>query len=395
MRHGRRSLGAIGAIAFGTIALLLSGGFIEWILLDFREHIIRSQLGHIQIAKRGYKSLGSADPYSYVLRADDSTLAALAGVPGVRVAAPRLSFNGLVSAGDVTLSFLGSGLDATLEQELSTGVSIRSGQGLSASDPKGVLIGSGLAAALRIKPGDPLVLVVNTASGSVNAVDATVRGTFSSVAKAYDDSAIRLPIGLARQLLKVQGLHTLVLLLERTEDTENALIKMRPSAEAAGLEIASWSTLADFYNKTKVLFSQQIGVLRGVIALIVVLSVSNTMIMSVFERTWEIGTLMAIGDTRRHILASFLHEGALLGALGGAIGLIVGVALAAMISAIGVPMPPPPGMAEGYIGRVLLTPRLAIEALAIAVITTLIAAAYPAWRAARLPIVDALRHNRA
>jgi len=153
-------------------------------------------------------------------------------------------------------------------------------------------------------------------------------------------------------------------------------------------------TLADFYNKTKVLFSQQIGVLRGVIALIVVLSVSNTMIMSVFERTWEIGTLMAIGNTRRSILTSFLHEGALLGVLGGAIGLAIGFVLALVISAIGVPMPPAPGMVEGYIGRILITPRLAIEALAIAVITTLIAAAYPAWRAARLPIVDALRHNR-
>ena len=189
-------------------------------------------------------------------------------------------------------------------------------------------------------------------------------------------------------------MHTLVLLLERTEDTDAVLAALRQRAEKAGLELVPWSTLADFYNKTKLLFSQQIGVLRAIIALIVVLAVSNTMVMNVIERTWEIGTMMALGASRRHILLSFMHEAALVGILGGVLGLALGIALAIAISAIGIPMPPPPGMVEGYTGRILLTPGLALEALAVAVSTTLIAAAYPAWRAARLPVVDALRHNR-
>ena len=83
-----------------------------------------------------------------------------------------------------------------------------------------------------------------------------------------------------------------------------------------------------------------------------------------------------------------------MGVLGGSIGVAVGVALGIMISAVGVPMPAPPGMAQGYVGEVRLTFSLLIDAFALAVVTTLIASFYPAWNASRMVIVDALRHLR-
>ena len=89
----------------------------------------------------------------------------------------------------------------------------------------------------------------------------------------------------------------------------------------------------------------------------------------------------------------FLAEGILLGLIGGTLGVAAGAALAMGISSIGIPMPPPPGMSHGFNGGILLTGALAFGALAIAVGTTLIASVYPARKAARLPIVDALRHN--
>ena len=115
--------------------------------------------------------------------------------------------------------------------------------------------------------------------------------------------------------------------------------------------------------------------------------------MNVLERTWEIGTSMALGVTRRSILMLFIVEGLFLGVLGGGAGLAIGTLLAAIISAIGIPMPPPPGMRHGFTGGVLLTWALALGAFALAVGTTLGASVYPARKAARLPIVDALRHN--
>jgi putative ABC transport system permease protein len=68
--------------------------------------------------------------------------------------------------------------------------------------------------------------------------------------------------------------------------------------------------------------------------------------------------------------------------------------LAQIISSIGIPMPPPPGKTHGYTGGILVTVPIAIEALVLAVATTLLASVYPAWRASRMQIVDALRHNR-
>jgi putative ABC transport system permease protein len=116
--------------------------------------------------------------------------------------------------------------------------------------------------------------------------------------------------------------------------------------------------------------------------------------MSVLERTSEIGTMMALGTTRATILRRFLGEGTVLGIAGGAIGALIGVAGAIAISAIGIPMPPPPGVAHGFVGEVRTTFPLVADAFVLAVVTTLIASVYPAWKASRMVIVDALRHAR-
>jgi putative ABC transport system permease protein len=112
------------------------------------------------------------------------------------------------------------------------------------------------------------------------------------------------------------------------------------------------------------------------------------------ERTGEIGTAMALGFKRRTILRVFVAEAAVLGLIGGVSGLLLGLLLAKGISTIGIPMPPPPGMARGFTGEILVTSQLAADALALAFATTLLASLYPAWKASRMEIVNALRHNR-
>jgi len=130
-----------------------------------------------------------------------------------------------------------------------------------------------------------------------------------------------------------------------------------------------------------------------IIAVIIVLSISNMLAMSVMERTGEIGTLLAIGFRRREILVQFALEGLLLGIAGGVAGALVGCALAESISAVGIPMPPPPGMTEGYSAAIRLTASGVAQAFAIGFLTTVVAGLYPAWKASRLPIVDSLRRN--
>jgi putative ABC transport system permease protein len=102
---------------------------------------------------------------------------------------------------------------------------------------------------------------------------------------------------------------------------------------------------------------------------------------------------MALGATRGSVLRRFLCEGLALGVVGGATGLVVGVFLAIVISAVGIPMPPPPGMSQGYNGEIKLTAALVASAFGLACLTALLASVYPAWKASRLVIVDALRRN--
>jgi putative ABC transport system permease protein len=394
-RHKRRSRLSIGAVAFGIAALILASGFIEWIFYDFRETTIKSQLGHLQIVRPNYFEVGKADPYAFLLPKNlPKFVEQRSDLYQVTVAVPRLGFSGLISHGEATLSFIGEGIDPEEQVYFGDALQISAGNHLSSDQPNQFILGEGLARNLGVQEGDKVVLLVNTTSGSINAIEGTVGGLFSTVTKSYDDNALRLPIDTARKLLRAQGAHSWVVLLNDTDQTDSVLAKLRNSLPSDQFEILPWYELADFYNKTTVLFTKQVQAIKVIIALIILLSISNTMTMSVMERTGEIGTAMALGVKRSGILHLFLSEGAMIGAIGGLLGVLLGFLLASFISSIGIPMPPPPGMARGYTGEILVTMNMTIEALTLSILTTLVASFYPAWKASRMQIVDALRHNR-
>ena len=394
VRQRRRSAIAIAAVAFGITALILANGFIEWIFLDFRESTIKSQLGHLQIVRPGYHDTGKADPYAFLLPDAVPELETPNEPQQIKAVAPRLSFSGLISHGDATLSFIGDGDDPRQQEVFGDALQISAGRNLSADDPLGIIVGEGLARNLGANVGDQVILLASTALRGTNGVEVTIRGLFSTVTKSYDDSALRMPIDTARQLIRTKGSHVWIVLLNDTMQTDIMLAKLRDKLQKNNFEIVPWYELADFYNKTVILFTKQVQGIRIIIALIILLSISNTMTMSVMERIGEIGTSMALGTKRTSIMRLFLSEGTLLGCLGGLLGLIVGLLLASTISSIGIPMPPPPGMARGYTGEILVTWNVALESLALVIGTTLLASIYPAWKASRMLIVDALRHNR-
>ena len=395
-RHRMRSAVALGAVGFGVISLLLAGGFIEWIFFAMARDTIHSLLGHIQIAHRGYFEEGSSDPFAFLLPARSDLETRVADLPEVKVITSRLTFSGLVSHQDATVSFLAEGVEPEKEADLSRSLNISQGTNLLANDANGVIVGEGLAANLGVKVGDTVALLVNTPSGGMNAVEGHIVGLFFTLSRAYDDVALRLPLVTARKLLRVDGSHRWVILLNDTAKTDSVLRELRTqfSRTTPPLEFKSWRELADFYNKTVALYTQQMNVVKFIIALIVILSISNTMTMNVLERTGEIGTLMALGTKKKEILKLFVSEGLALGVLGGAAGILIGVLLAVVISAVGIPMPPAPGMSHGFTAEILVNNTLVIEAFVLAALTAIGASIYPAIKASRLNIVDALRHNR-
>src|SRR5204862_7589872 len=110
LRHRRRSLIAVLSVAFGITAMVVATGFTEWMFLDFREAMIESQYGRIQISRPGFQENGTADPYRFVLPPATGAKAS-EGVSHLRSLAPRLMLTGLVSRGESTVSFTGEGFD--------------------------------------------------------------------------------------------------------------------------------------------------------------------------------------------------------------------------------------------------------------------------------------------
>lgn len=392
-RNTHRTVVAVLTVACGIVAFLLAGGFIHWVFHDMREATIHSQLGHVQVVRPGYFDKGIADPYAYLLPGQSAEKNRIEQIPGVISVAERLAFNGLASFGDTSIGFIGEGIDPVREKPISKRVKIVAGRDLERADERSVLLGEGLARSLSAKPGDRIVLLGTAANGGANAIEVTVVGTFSTIYKDYDEQALRLPIVLARKLMRVDGATSWVILLDRTEGTEKAVTALSALLPEQQFELVPWSKLADFYNKTVTLFSKQVSVVKIIIGLIIVLTISNTQTMSVLERTVEIGTSLAIGLRRSMIMRLFIVEGVLIGVLGALIGVTSGFLLSKAISAVGIPMPPPPGMAHGYLGEILVGPGLMLDAAILGVVTTLLASIFPAWKAGRMNIVDALRTN--
>lgn len=393
LRHRRRSMIAILSVGFGIAALVVASGFIEWMFVDFREATIESQYAHIQVTRPNYHENGRADPFKYLLP-EDTAAAQLGKVAHARSWGPRLGFTGLVSRGDSTVSFVGEGYNPATDLTGDRSLRIVDGKKLGAADQDKIMLGKGLATQLGAKAGDPVVVLVDNPNSGLNAIDATVAGIFESVSRAYDDSAVLVHIAAARNLLKVPGAHSWLVYLDETKNSAAAAAELRVGLDAKQYEVRTWDQLAEFYARAVDLFRQQLDVVRFIVIAIILLGISNTMMMSVMERTGEIGTSMALGIKRRALLGQFVLEGGLIGLIGGLGGLMLAFLIGLGIDIMHIEMPPPPGLTRGYIAHVLMTPGIVIEAMLIAVLTTTLASFYPAWKASRMVIVDAIRQNK-
>jgi putative ABC transport system permease protein len=157
--------------------------------------------------------------------------------------------------------------------------------------------------------------------------------------------------------------------------------------------VRTWVELNDFYEKTVALYERQFGVLQLITLAMVLLSVANSVNMSVFERVGEFGTMRALGDNSGTVFRLVLTESLVLGVVGATLGVVVGIVLAYAISAVGIPMPPPPNANLGYTAFIRVVPSLVAMSFAVGLAAATLAAFLPALKVSRTPLVDALRSN--
>ncbi len=389
LRNRRRSAITLTVIVFGAVGLILFGGYKARTFYGLRESTINGRIGHMQIFKAGYAKSQSQKPLDRALDDAAAIRKEIERDPRVKMTAAQITLMGLISNGEKSETFIATAVEPPKERAMSS-QRITAGKELPDNEADAVMIGKGLAESMHVKPGDYLTLMTTTTAGSLNAMDVRVAGIFMTGVKEYDERAVKMPIAGAQQLLQTTKIEKLLVFLKNTDDT--AAAHQLIASRVKGIEIKEWSELAPFYHQVVALYNGIFGFLGIVVFAIVVFSVANTILMSVFERTREIGTLMAMGTTRGRLRAMFMAEGVGIGIIGGLLGLTIGVLLAMLINRGNVMLPPPPGYTVGYRLQIMMQPPVLITAFLVSFITATISSILPALKASRLKIVDALGH---
>lgn len=393
-RQKVRTAATLAAIAIGVSGLILAGGFVNDIFVQLGKAIIHSQTGHIQITRVGYSENKTRAPEKFLIKDGDELKSKLTSqIPGIDQSISRLGFTGVINNGRRDLGIVGEGIEPDGEAKLGTFLNYIEGRALTGTDHDGIVVGDGVAKSLGLKIGDRVTIVMTLAAGAVNTLDFELVGIFQSFSKEFDSRAVRIPLDVAKTLMDTDGIHLLVVQLSDTESTSSTVASMKQLLANQGLDVTPWYALSDFYEKTVDLYDRQFGVLRLIILIMVLLSVINSMNMTLFERTREFGTMRAIGDRSDWVFRLIMIESFWLGLLGGLLGIILGCLAALGISAIGIPMPPPPNANLGYTALIRLDSTSVLTAGAVGFIASMLAAIIPARRAAKADIVEALRHG--
>jgi putative ABC transport system permease protein len=387
-RNRRRSAITLAVIVFGAVGLILFGGYKAVTFRSLRESTIRGRLGHLQLFGAGHEK-GSQKPLEHALENVAAIRARIEQDPRVESTAAQITLMGLISNGDKSETFVATAVEPSKDRVM-RGQELVEGTQLPDDEPDAVVLGKGLARSMNVRIGDYVTLMTPTVTGSLNAVDVRVAGIFQTGVKELDERAVKLPLAGAQQLLQTRKVEKLLIFLRDTETTD----AVRADIERMKLpvDVKSWSELASFYHQVVLLYNGIFGFLGLIVFAIVVFSVANTIVMSIFERTREIGTLMAIGVTRSRVWRMFFLEGLLTGVLGGVLGVAAGMLIAALINSGHIMLPPPPGYTVGYRLHILLQPPVLMTAFLISLVTSTLSSILPALKASRLKVVDALGH---
>jgi putative ABC transport system permease protein len=403
-RNRRRSLITLSAVLLGVTAVLVTRGITDGFLRLMVDDVVRGRTGALQIHATGYMASVDALPLEPSMAYEPALLKRVRAVPGVSGVSGRLIFAGLVSNGLSQTTFIGRGLDLERERQAVPrfGFEVRAGgRVLAPGDHAHALLGSELARSFRAVPVgqqekdegsvDRVTLAASSPKGRANSMDVAVEGLSESTLPFENKRVVTVPLKLAQELLGMQGRVTeLAVAVDDLNELDRIAADLREEL-GPGYEVHTWQELQPFVRD---IISRQryvMGLISVILFVIIITGIINTMLMSVFERVREIGTMLAVGMRRRQVLTMFLLEATLLGVLGGLGGVLLGSTVVRAVAARGIPMSMVVTSGSQSVLRPSLSPSFVLITLAVAVVGALVASAWPAWRASRLDPVEALR----
>jgi putative ABC transport system permease protein len=453
LRNRRRSLATLLAMAIGSTAIMLFGGFSGNINYEMHTRsVIRG--GHLQIQHRDFYLYGSGDPTSYGIADYDKILTAIRADAVLKdmvlVATPTLQFGGIAGnySASVSRTVIGSGFVAKDINQMRSwnDFGLRSKSpvfALEGAADDAVVVGTGVARVLQLcdalkiencpKPqkqpkatGEAIpddvaqlsqletpvageaktdgkakveVLVVN-ARGAPNVTSLEVIRAEDQGFKELDEVTMLMHLNKLQQLVygKLPPKATSIMLqLRHSDQIEPALTRLTPIlnnfSASQPLAVLDFRTLNPFFVQTVEMFDTIFGFVFLLIGAIVLFTVSNTMNTAIVERTVEIGTLRAIGLRRSGIRRLFVTEGALLGVFGALLGVVLAVVLSVVVNRLDILWVPPSTIEPVPLSiRVWGETRMIVGTTVGLIVIAILSAWWPAYRAAKLNVVEALRH---
>lgn len=401
LRYKRRTLLTSTLITIGVMAVLLfvaiSGAFKGMMI----GQITDSMLGHLQVHKRGYVASIDNLPLHLNLTAKDMQVieTELDAMDDVEAYSPRIKFGGMFSNFEETTNVRLNGVDPARELATAPLLAKRLLQG----EETAVMIASGeilvpelLAKGMKVKLGDTVVVVATNRDGSVNAKTFTVSGILEGISGPGGRDGY-IHIDDAKEILRISGneANEYAVRLKnpgKLEDVRSGLLETLGThlnkQDMPKYEVHTWEKLSPFYNIARMIDLMTFFI-RIMLISIVLVSVMNVMIMAVFERIKEIGTIAAIGTSPRKIWSMFLIEGLSLGVLGAAAGSAISVAVVLFLQAN--PISFDFSRQKGLLLSPTLDPIEILVVSALVILISTLASLQPAYKASRMEPVTAMR----
>ncbi|GAP16591.1 ABC transporter permease [Levilinea saccharolytica] len=394
VRNRRRSLLTLLAIVIGVSLLLFTGSFYDGVFAGSLDMSIHLQTSDLQIRAQSYDADKISLDWKDLIENPQDLTGQIEAIQGVQAVTPVLWASGMLLSGSESVGVQINGIDPRSPIYDPIRQALTSGEMFAADDRGGVLVGESLAKSLGLSVGQNITLVTNTANRETDQAAFTIRGLFDTGVAQYDDSTIYMPLEKA-QTFTAAGTRASairILLNDRTQAESYAAAFAAP-----GLQVLTWkqlnSILMDSVNASAAFIQLLYFIVLGMVAVVI----ANTLLMSVFERTREMGILSALGMKSRQILGMFLLEAGMLAVVGVALGVLFGGLIVYYYSQVGISfgqdiMEVKASNMITY-GKVLYTQFSALKTMQLsltALIMILLVAVYPASFAARLQPVQSL-----
>jgi putative ABC transport system permease protein len=361
--------------------------------------ITDSMLGHIQVHKQGY--MASIDSLPLTLNLTQKNVKtlenAIQSVPEIKAYSPRIKFAGMFSNFMETTNIRINGVYPDKETAVVPLLPGRVKQGKKEIQRGEIFVPELLSKGLKVGVGDTVVVIATNRDGSVNGRQFQVGAVIESVTgPGGRDGYIHIED--AKELLRMDQMEVSEVAIRLKDFDELHQVSADLKASLAGnvneagkpiFDVRTWENLSPFYNVARMIEIMTFFIRLMLIA-IVLISVMNVMIMAVFERIREIGTMAAIGTRPGKVLYLFLIEGFFLGIFGTLVGIVVTCLATYIINAVEI------SFNFGRQVGLVLSPRLELDQIflisAIVILVSILAALQPAFKASRMEPIDALRH---